>query len=109
MRVTSRSHLVSPGWSTSTSANGPRASIFLGAKGGRMDRYAPDRTVKRLARRAGTTSASAPAPLEMTLTAWQAFRTAKINGRRREMTSEVEEFLAATLIGTLASGRPVRP
>src|SRR5918997_5532075 len=27
--------------------------IFLGAKGGRMDRYAADRTVKRLARRAG--------------------------------------------------------
>jgi integrase/recombinase XerD len=27
--------------------------IFLGAKGGRMDRYAADRMVKRLARRAG--------------------------------------------------------
>ena len=27
--------------------------IFLGAKGGRMDRYAADRTVKRLTRRAG--------------------------------------------------------
>ena len=33
--------------------------IFLGAKGGRMDRYAADRTVKRLARRAGITSGSA--------------------------------------------------
>lgn len=27
--------------------------IFLGAKGGRMDRYAADRMVKRLASRAG--------------------------------------------------------
>jgi site-specific recombinase XerD len=29
--------------------------IFLGANGGRMDRYAADRTVKRLATRAGIT------------------------------------------------------
>jgi len=41
-------------------------AIFLGAAGGRMDRYAADRTVKRLARRAGITKrdlASQPAPL----------------------------------------------
>jgi integrase len=34
-------------------ATGP---IFLGVAGGRMDRYAADRTVKRLARRAGSRS-----------------------------------------------------
>ena len=34
--------------------------IFLGAKGGRMDRYAADRTVKRLARRAGITKRISP-------------------------------------------------
>ncbi len=38
---------------TSTSAERASGSIFLGSKGGRMDRYAPDRTVKRLVRRAG--------------------------------------------------------
>jgi site-specific recombinase XerD len=32
--------------------------IFVGANGARMDRYAADRTVKRLARRAGITSGS---------------------------------------------------
>ena len=35
-------------------------AIFLGAKGGRMDRYAADRTVKRLARRAGIRQADQP-------------------------------------------------
>ena len=34
--------------------------IFLGEKGGRMDRYAADRTVKRLARRAGITKRISP-------------------------------------------------
>ena len=34
--------------------------IFLGAAGGRMDRYAADRTVKRLARRAGITKRISP-------------------------------------------------
>ncbi|MDP8961619.1 MAG: tyrosine-type recombinase/integrase, partial [Actinomycetota bacterium] len=34
--------------------------IFLGAKGGRMDRYAADRMVKRLARRAGITKRISP-------------------------------------------------
>ena len=34
--------------------------IFLGAKGGRMDRYATDRMVKRLARRAGITKRISP-------------------------------------------------
>jgi site-specific recombinase XerD len=34
--------------------------IFLGAEGGRMDRYAADRTVKRLARRAGITKRLSP-------------------------------------------------
>jgi site-specific recombinase XerD len=34
--------------------------IFLGAKGGRMDRYAADRTVKRLARRAAITKRISP-------------------------------------------------
>jgi hypothetical protein len=34
--------------------------IFLGAKGGRTDRYAADRTVKRLARRAGITKTDLP-------------------------------------------------
>ncbi|HEV2125031.1 MAG TPA: hypothetical protein VGW38_19965, partial [Chloroflexota bacterium] len=34
--------------------------IFPGAKGGRMDRYAADRMVKRLARGARLPSASAP-------------------------------------------------
>jgi integrase/recombinase XerD len=34
--------------------------IFLGAKGGRMDRYAADRTVKRLARRAGIAKRISP-------------------------------------------------
>ncbi len=34
--------------------------IFLGAKGGRMDRYAVDRMVKRLARRAGITKRISP-------------------------------------------------
>jgi integrase len=34
--------------------------IFLGAGGGRMDRYAADRTVKRLARRAGITKRISP-------------------------------------------------
>jgi integrase/recombinase XerD len=34
--------------------------IFLGANGGRMDRYAADRTVKRLARRAGITKRVSP-------------------------------------------------
>ena len=37
--------------------NGP---IFLGAKGQRMDRYAADRTVKRLARRGGITKRISP-------------------------------------------------
>ena len=37
-----------------------RGPIFLGAKGGRMDRYAADRTVKRLARRAGITKRISP-------------------------------------------------
>src|SRR5205814_4967208 len=41
---------------------GERASgpIFVGAAGGRMDRYAADRTVKRLARRAGITKRISP-------------------------------------------------
>jgi hypothetical protein len=41
---------------------GERASgpIFLAAVGGRMDRYAADRTVKRLARRAGVTKRISP-------------------------------------------------
>ena len=34
--------------------------IFVGAGGGRMDRYAADRTVKRLARRAGITKRISP-------------------------------------------------
>ena len=34
--------------------------IFLGVNGGRMDRYAADRTVKRLARRAGITKRISP-------------------------------------------------
>ena len=34
--------------------------LFLGAKGARMDRYAADRAVKRLARRAGVTKAISP-------------------------------------------------
>ena len=34
--------------------------IFLGAKGGRMDRYAADRMVKRLARRGGITKQISP-------------------------------------------------
>jgi integrase len=34
--------------------------IFLGAAGGRMNRYAADRTVKRLARRAGITKRISP-------------------------------------------------
>jgi site-specific recombinase XerD len=34
--------------------------IFLGAGGGRMDRYAADRTLKRLARRAGITKRISP-------------------------------------------------
>jgi integrase/recombinase XerD len=34
--------------------------IFLGATGGRMDRYAADRTAKRLARRAGITKRISP-------------------------------------------------
>ena len=34
--------------------------IFLGVKGGRMDRYAADRTVKRLARRAGIVKRISP-------------------------------------------------
>ncbi len=34
--------------------------IFLGAKGGRMDRYAADRTVKRLARQAGIAKRISP-------------------------------------------------
>jgi integrase/recombinase XerD len=34
--------------------------IFLGAKGGRMDRHAADRTVKRLARRAGIAKRISP-------------------------------------------------
>jgi len=38
-------------------ATGP---IFLGAAGGRLDRYAADRTVKRLARRAGITKRISP-------------------------------------------------
>jgi integrase/recombinase XerD len=38
-------------------ATGP---IFLGATGGRMDRYAADRAVKRLARRAGITKRISP-------------------------------------------------
>ena len=38
-------------------ATGP---IFLGAKEGRMDRYAADRTVKRLARRAGVAKRISP-------------------------------------------------
>ena len=38
-------------------ATGP---IFLGAKGGRMDRYAADGTVKHLARRAGITKRISP-------------------------------------------------
>ena len=38
-------------------ATGP---IFLGAKGGRMDRYAADRMVKRLARRAGINKRISP-------------------------------------------------
>src|SRR5919202_2646751 len=39
--------------------------IFLGAKGGRMDRYAADRTVKRLARRAGITQRISPHGLRL--------------------------------------------
>jgi integrase/recombinase XerD len=41
---------------------GERAAgpIFVGVAGGRMDRYAADRTVKRLARRAGITKRSSP-------------------------------------------------
>ena len=35
-------------------------ALFLGAGGGRMDRYAADRMVKRLARRAGITKAISP-------------------------------------------------
>jgi site-specific recombinase XerD len=38
--------------------------IFLGAKGGRMDRYAADRTVKRLARHAGITKRISPHTLQ---------------------------------------------
>ena len=38
-------------------ATGP---IFLGAAGARMDRSAPERTVKRLARRAGITKRISP-------------------------------------------------
>ncbi len=38
----------------------PTGPIFLGAKGGRMDRYATDRMVKRLARRAGITKRISP-------------------------------------------------
>jgi integrase/recombinase XerD len=34
--------------------------IFLGANGARMDRYAADRTVKRLARRAGISKRISP-------------------------------------------------
>ncbi len=34
--------------------------IFLGTKGKRMDRYAADRTVKRLAKRAGITKRISP-------------------------------------------------
>ncbi len=34
--------------------------IFVGARGGRMDRYAADRAVKRLARRAGNTKRMSP-------------------------------------------------
>ncbi|HVM15782.1 MAG TPA: tyrosine-type recombinase/integrase [Egibacteraceae bacterium] len=41
--------------------------IFLGAKGGRMDRYAADRTVKRLARRAGITKRITPHGLRHSL------------------------------------------
>ncbi len=37
-----------------------RGPVFLGAKGERMDRYAADRTVKRLARRAGITKRISP-------------------------------------------------
>ena len=37
-----------------------RGPIFLGAHGQRMDRHAADRTVKRLARRAGITKRTSP-------------------------------------------------
>jgi site-specific recombinase XerD len=48
---------------------GERASgpIFVGAAGARMDRYAADRTVKRLARRAGTTKRISPHSLRHSL------------------------------------------
>jgi site-specific recombinase XerD len=41
---------------------GERAAgpLFLGAGGARMDRYAADRMVKRLARRAGITNVISP-------------------------------------------------
>lgn len=38
----------------------PIGPIFVGLKGGRMDRYAADRTVKRLAKRAGITKRISP-------------------------------------------------
>ena len=38
----------------------PAGPIFLGEKGGRMDRYAADRMVKRLAKRAGVTKRISP-------------------------------------------------
>ena len=42
-------------------------AIFLGAAGGRMDRCPPDRTVKRLARRAGITKRISPHSLRHSL------------------------------------------
>jgi site-specific recombinase XerD len=41
--------------------------IFLAANGGRMDRYAADRTVKRLAQRAGITKQISPHSLRHSL------------------------------------------
>ena len=56
----SRSHRARPERSTLYLGERTTGPIFVGANGQRMDRYAADRTVKRLAKRAGITKRISP-------------------------------------------------
>ena len=79
-------------------------TIFLGAKGGRMDRYAADRTVKRLARRAGigagtvirrrSTRFETPTEGTMEITEFEPERTMKVRTHDGPMTINGWAFFA---------------